>query len=470
VITLSDLPGFLLVALPLVPLLAATTAAAMPRDDRLALRAVGVGALVVGVGVGIAAVVLGRVALATGGLPGPSLAPALAAAPPIRLTATVVLPVLTVLAVAPLALRAGAPRVREGMAPYVVTCLVQAAFVVGTLLLDDVVDVFAAALVASVPGFALVALFGGPERGTVTWRAAALWLVVDGLALALLLTGTPPAFLPGWFVTLALLGPGLVRLAAGPHGLWALPFCEMAPVAGAVTAASMTAPLGAVLLWRAAVVVGPGGLTDIAPPLVAILAGSVLVGGVLVTMERDLRRIAAHWIGLIGSVVALGVLAAVVEGRAPGAAIGLSCVGGLAVALLLMVVEAIERRLETRKVVQLAGLWSDAPFLAVLLPLSLMAVGGVPGPGSATVLWPTLLGLLDAPRVFAWGGVAAIAGILLGQVGAAVVVARVVLPQRRRHSRLIRVSISQGIRLAIPLLVLMLASIAAGPLSAPGTP
>lgn len=457
-ITVSDLPGLLVLALPVLPVLAAMTAAAMPREDRLALRAVGVGALVVTVVVAIVAVVLGRTALEAGGI----VTPALHAAPLLRLTSGAVLPVLTVLAVAPLALRAGAPRVREGMAPYVITCLVQTAIVVGTLLLDDVVDAFAAAIVAAVPGFALVALFGGPERGTVTWRAAALWLVVDGLALALLLTPTPPAFIPGWFVTFALLGPGLVRLAAGPHGLWALPYSEMAPVAGAVTAAAVSFPLGAVLLWRAAEIVGGPGLLVLSPPLVAVLSGSVLVGAVLVTMERDLRRIAAHWIGLLGSIVALGVLAAVVDGRAPDAAIGLACVGGLAIALLLMVAEAIERRLETRRVVQLAGLWHDAPFLAILLPLSLLAVGGVPGPGSATVLWPTLIGLLRSHEVFAWGGLAAIAGVLLGQVGAAVVVARVVQPQRRRHSTLIRVSFSQAVRLSIPLLVLVVASLLAG--------
>lgn len=469
-ITLSNLPGLLLWALPIVPLLAAATAAAMPRNDRLTLRALGVFALVVTLGIGVAAVLLaggpsgaGGV-LAGEGLRAPAAWAVLASMPALRLSGPTVLPLLTVLVVAPLALRAGAPRVREGMAPYVVTCLVQVAAVVGTMLLDDVVDVFAAALVASVPGFALVALFGGPERGTVTWRAAALWLVVDGLALALMLTPRVPAGVPAGVATLVLLGPGLVRLAAGPWGLWALPWNEQAPVAGAVTASAVSFPLGALLLWQAAVLAGGPALLAIAPVLVAVLAGSILVGAVLVTMERDLRRVAAHWTGLLGCVVALGVLASVAEGRGAGPAIGLACVAGVSLAFLLMVTEAIERRLETRKVHQVAGLADTAPLLAALLPLSLMALGGFPGPGSAVALWPTLWDLLQGPQVFAWGGAVGIVGVLISQVGAAVVVARVAMPQRRKHDQFIRVSLMQGIRLLIPLLAVVLFSLAIGPL------
>jgi NADH:ubiquinone oxidoreductase subunit 4 (subunit M) len=335
-----------------------------------------------------------------------------------------------------------------------------------------VVDAFAAALVAAVPGFALVALFGGPERGSVTWRASALWLIVDGLAIAVLV-GTVPferIGLPPELGGLALLGPGLVRLAAGPWGLWALPSSEMAPVAGAVTASAVSFPLGAVLLWRAAGIVGPGGLTALAPLLAALLGGSVLVGGILVPMERDLRRVAAHWVGLLGSIAALGVIAAVAAGRPAGDAVGLSCVGGLAMALLLMVIEAIERRLETRRVAQLAGLWHAAPLLAALLPLSLMAVAGVPGPGSAPALWPTIAGVLSAAPAFAWAGAAAIIGVLMGWVGSAVVVARVVLPQRRKHGQFIRVSFMQSVRLLVPVVALVALSVGLGPLLRLGGP
>jgi NADH:ubiquinone oxidoreductase subunit 4 (subunit M) len=466
-LTVADLPGVLLWALPLVPLLAALTAAAIPSNDRLTLRALGVGALVAALLAGVVAVGMGRSSIATGALVAPGLWPVLAAVPPLALAPIAVLPLLTVLVALPIALRAGAPRVQEGTAAYVVICLAEGVAVTGALLVVDVVDAVAAALVAAVPGFALVALFGGPERGTVTWRAASLWLVVDGLALAVLAGHASAAQLgvPREWLTLVVLGPGLVRLAAGPWGLWALPLFEMAPVTGAMSAAAVSFPLGAVLLWRAAQVVGAPGLSAVAPVVSALLAGSILVGGVLVTMERDLRRIAAHWVGVIGSIAALGLLAAVASGRAATDAVALACLGGLAIGLLLIVVEAIERRLETRRIIQLGGLFGAAPLLAALLPLSMMAVAGVPGPGSARALWPTLGGILAASPAFAWGGLAAVVGVLMGWIGCAVAVARVVQPQTRKHGQFIRVSFRQGIRLMVPVAALVALSALSGPLA-----
>jgi NADH-quinone oxidoreductase subunit M len=272
-----------------------------------------------------------------------------------------------------------------------------------------------------------------------------------------------------WLTFLAL-GPGLVRLAAGPWGLWALPLCEMAPVAGAMSASAVSFPLGAVLLWRAAGVVGPQGLASIAPVVSALLAGSVLVGGVLVTMERDLRRVAAHWVGVVGSIAALGIVSAVAAGRSAADGVALACLGGLAIGLLLVVVEAIERRLETRKLVQMAGLFRAAPLLAALLPLSMMAVAGVPGPGSAVALWPTLAGILAAAPAFAWGGVAAGVGVLMGWVGCAIAVARVVQPKVIKHGQFTRVSFLQSVRLMVPVAVLVLLSALSGPLGRLVTP
>ncbi len=471
-VTLTDLPGLLLWAVPVLPLLAALIAAAMPGNDRLTLRAVGVGAMVGALVAVIAAVVLGRAAFVAGGLEAPGVWPALAAVPRLRLEPMVVMPLLTVLVALPLALRTGAPRIQEGMVAYVVACLCQGAAVTAGMLIVDVVDALAAALVAAVPGFALVALFGGPERGTVTWRAASSWLVIDGLALAVLAGHGSATRLgvPVEWLTFLALGPGLVRLAAGPWGLWALPLCEMAPVAGAMSASAVSFPLGAVLLWRAASVVGPQGLVSIAPVVSALLAGSVLVGGVLVTMERDLRRVAAHWVGVVGSIAALGIMSAVAAGRSAADGVALACLGGLAIGLLLVVVEAIERRLETRKLVQMAGLFRAAPLLAALLPLSMMAVAGVPGPGSAVALWPTLTGILAAAPAFAWGGVAAGVGVLMGWVGCAIAVARVVQPKVIKHGQFIRVSFLQSVRLMVPVAVLVLLSALSGPLGRLVTP
>jgi len=461
-VTLFDDPGLILWLLPVLPVLGAAMALTVPRNDRLTLRAIGMLTLLGTLGTGVALTVDGWELLLAGGIPSQVL-PWL---PPLRLTATSTPAVLTVLLVAPLALRAGAPRVKEGMAPYVVALLVQVGVTIAALVLEDLAHAIGAALVASVPGFALVALFGAPERGTVTWRAAALWLTVDGAALAVVVGGPGPW--PAEVVAIALLGPGLVRLAAGPHGLWALPFFEMAPVASAATASAMSAPLGAVLLWRGAVVAdASGALEGIALVAAVVLGAAAAIGAVLVVVERDLRRVAAHWGGLLGSVVALGVMAAVLDGgddRDDHAVIGsllLSCQVGLSTAFLLMVVEAIERRLETRKVTQLAGLATMAPVLAGLLPLAVLLLAGAPGPGTAPTLWSVLAALGTSPtRGMAGAGAVCLGAVLVGAVGAAAVMARVVSPQLRKHVKFIRVSNMQAVRLMAPLGAMVLAALA----------
>lgn len=466
--TLFHDPGLILWLLPVLPVLGAAMALTVPRNDRLTLRGIGMLTLLGALGVGIALTVDGWDLLAADGIPG-----RVQWLPPLRLTATTTPALLTVLLVAPLALRAGAPRVREGMAPYVVALLVQVGVTIAALLLEDLTHAIGAALVASVPGFALVALFGGPERGTVTWRAAALWLTVDGAALAVIIGGPGP-----WspdLVAVALLGPGLVRLAAGPHGLWALPFFEMAPVASASTASAMSAPLGAVLLWRGAMLADVGGVLDGVALLAAIaLGGAAGIGAVLVVVERDLRRVAAHWGGLLGSVVGLGVIAAVINGDAVIDSLLLSCQVGLSTAFLLMVVEAIERRLETRKVTHLAGLATMAPLLAGLLPLAVLLLAGAPGPGTAPSLWTVLGALATSPtRGLAGAGAVCLGAVLVGAVGAAAVMARVVSPQHRKHVQFIRVSNMQAVRLMAPLGAMVLAALATASLrtlpAAPGT-
>ncbi|HEY1097755.1 MAG TPA: hypothetical protein VGF99_02460, partial [Myxococcota bacterium] len=235
----------LLWALPTLPVIGALVALTLPSADRLTLRMVALASSALTL---IAAAL--TIATAWPGLDVVASAPAavtddlgLALLPRLRLVPAAIPALLATLLALPIALRAGAPRVHQATTAYVVAILVLQASTMLALLLDDVIAAFAAATVGAVPGFALLALFGGPERGTVTWRAAATWLLVDALALAGLLAtqaavpGVDGAGFTGGFVpelvVVLVLGPGLVRMAAGPHGLWALPVLEQTPVAGA---------------------------------------------------------------------------------------------------------------------------------------------------------------------------------------------------------------------------------------------
>ncbi len=453
----------------MLPLAGALVALLLPAADRLTLRmtalvASAITLLVVGVAVSMAWPGL----VVVGGAP--AAVADFAFLPVLRLVPAAVPALLATSMVLPIALRAGAPRVQEATTAYVVAVLTLQSATILALLLDDVFYATATATVGAVPGFALLAMFGGPERGTVTWRAAALWLLVDGLALAGL-TATSSGFRTGWLpelIVVLVLGPGLVRLAAGPHGLWALPVLEQTPVAGAASTAAVTGPLGAVLLWRLASAVqvfNPDAVRAVLPVLALVFAASAAIAAALVVGERDLRRIVAHWNGLLGSIAALGVLAAVVAGTSPGLALSLAAISGVAASGLLAMIEAVERRLETRKVHELAGLASTAPLLAVLLPALLLLLAGMPGPGTAIPLWPLIVEIMGSAAPGVGGaGLWCAGAVMAGAVGATAVAGRVVLPSTRKYTLNIRVSFWQGVRLLAPIAALVALSLLCWPL------
>ncbi|MDP2344224.1 MAG: proton-conducting transporter membrane subunit [Deltaproteobacteria bacterium] len=451
-------PDLLIALVVLVPLVGSAFVLVVPPDDRLTLRAVGVFT-------GLLALVPGLALLASPGaaleLPFFSL----------RFSGVAVPAALVILGVTPMALRAGAPRVARGLQPYVTAILLAESGALFVVLVDDVVIATAAAMVAAVPFFALVALFGGPERGSVTGRAAALWLLLDAAALgALVVIEDGQLSAHRGVVIVALLGPGLVRLAAGPHGLWALPVVEQSPVAAACLMGGMVAPVGAVLLCRSVDLIhaaagGHDALLELSPYLAGVLAVGCAIGAALVVAERDLRRMVAHLLGALGAVTALVAIcggAPTEHKEAALAAAGLAAMTGFAASLCLMLVEAIERRLETRRVTELQGLLQLAPSLGVLLPVSFWCLCGLPGPGIARALWPALGRLMgQGPET----GVAAVvcgASLLMAAVGASGLLARVGGTPRKGLGQLVRVSLRQGIRLLLPVAALVAASLAHG--------
>ena len=209
----------LLALVVLLPLLGSAFALVVPAADRLTLRAVGVATGLLALAAGLALLGLPAAVLT---LPFVSL----------RFAGVAVPATLVILGVTPMALRAGAPRISSGLQAYVAAVLLAETGALFVVLVDDLFVAVAGAMVAAVPYFALVALYGGPERGSVTFRAAGLWLLVDAAGLWALLALEKPAG-SDVVVVVCLLGPGLARLAAGPHGLWALPVIEQSPVAAA---------------------------------------------------------------------------------------------------------------------------------------------------------------------------------------------------------------------------------------------
>lgn len=469
--------------LAIVPLLMAGGALfvlVMPSPDRLALRHVGLT-------VSIAA-----------GLIGLRLAWLAASAPQKLAVAGVELrldafsaPMLVMLCIAiPVALRAGAPRIFERTQFYVVTVLFCGGLGAAGLLAAAPAVKLGVATLAAVPLFALVSLFGGPQRGSTTMKTAVLWLLVDaaGMAAAVLLaararvgvsvasvddlatgaSGLPPD--QGALIFVALAAPGLVRLAAGPFSVWLADFLEQAPVSAAIVATSCAAPLGLELLARVALPTAPTGALGVLPVFVLVGLLALAVSAILALAERDLRRLTAQLLQLAGAAAALAVIT--FGGGAIAAAGGLVVATAASAMLALCTIESIERRYETRDCVELIGLAYQTPLLAALLAAGLFGLTGIPLVGAGTALWLLAAEMADGPALSAaalppsWGlvlEISVVAAAALGSIGVATGLRRLLLPAARRTRRdLESMTLGQAARLLVPAAVALLA----GPVAA----
>jgi NADH-quinone oxidoreductase subunit M len=474
--------AWLLFLVSALPIAGALFTLAMPGVDRLALRYVGMGT---SVATGVLACRAAYVAIL------PSTPPSAVVdvvtitglhldVGPVHLALDgLAVPLLLSLVVAtPIALRSGAPRVFERTQFYIVTILFAEGLLAAALVVDGVLLRLAVSAVASVPFFALVALFGGPQRGTTTMRAAMIWMLVDIAALAVVAwraarAGIEPpratvddlargaatlgADLQPW-IFLVLAAPGLVRLAAGPFSVWLAAFLDEAPVSAVILGACGAAPLGAHLVLRMAVPTAPQGLVMLMPWICAVGALAVVLSGVIAIAERDLRRLLAQLLQASGVVAALSLLclgdAGVLAGTAHVVAAGASATWALTA------IEATERRFETRDAVDLAGLAQAVPLLATFLILGLFALTCVPGLGAGATLWlassalATSPGLAAAglpPLASAWLAVSMVTGALLASVGVVGAARRILQPAPRKARPILdELNAGQAARLFVP--------------------
>lgn len=400
-------------------------------------------------------------------------------------------PALVILCLAlPVALRAGAPRIFERTQFYVVTMLFCGGLGAAALLCVAPAVKLGVATLAAVPLFALVSLFGGPQRGSTTMKTAVLWLLVDAAAMAATVllasraaVGVAAAHAEdlaagavglggdasAW-VFLALAAPGLVRLAAGPFSVWLADFLEQAPVSAAIVATSCAAPLGLELLARVALPIAPVGAVALFPICLLVGLAALAVSAILSIAERELRRLLAQLLHLAGAAAALAVLT--FGGGAVAAAVGLVVATAASAMLALCTIESIERRYETRDCVELLGLAYQTPLLAALLAAGLFGLTGVPLVGAGTALWLLAGELARGPGLAAaalppsWGlilQVAVVSAAALGSIGVATGLRRLLLPAARRTRRdLESLTLGQAARLLVPAAVALLA----GPLAA----
>ncbi len=397
-----------------IPVVGAIFVALMPGSDRIALRHVGMGASIANAFVALRAlqVVLSKGVADMG--PTESLK-IFGLVFPFHVDGINVLAVFGCALLMPMALRAGAPRVLAETKGYVCGLLLSEALILAALCAADPLSAFVFASALTYPLMLLLGLSGGPTKGSTALRMGTLWAVVDAFALAALVwldvtarrQGTPMT-VPGHFAVIenlsflqqvVLCAPLLVaattRMACLPLTAWVDPFFEDAPVSIAAVVCGAVIPMGAVLTFRFGIAWMPKGGLFWLPALAVLALMTALLGGIRGWIERDLRRHCAGVVELTGAVTLAGLCTMQTAGVS--AALIFVTASGLAIALMLFVIDAIERRYVTRDTGELIGLSEQLPGLWRLLLLANFAIVGVPLLAGGTAMWIVLVTVFQSP-------------------------------------------------------------------------
>ncbi|HKT02934.1 MAG TPA: NADH-quinone oxidoreductase subunit M [Rugosimonospora sp.] len=248
------------------------------------------------------------------------------------------------------------------------------------------------------PMYAVIAVWGGPQR-----RAAARKFVLYTLFGSVLL-------LVGVFVVVAEAGTAeLSQLTGGVgrrdyltlgHGtqlaafillavafavkspLWPLhswlPDAHTeAPTVGSVILAGVLLKMGTYGLLRVAVGVLPYGARQVAPVLGVLAVAAIIVGGLVCLAQTELKRLIAYSsVGHMGFVL-LGIATLTTTGF-QAALIG-NVAHGVITGLLFFLAGAVKDRAHTGDLTQLGGLRERAPQLSGLLGYAAIASLGLPG-------------------------------------------------------------------------------------------
>ena len=326
------------------------------------------------------------------------------------------------------------PTLRGNSRAFMGWMLLLEAACMGTFLSLDLFVFFVMFEITLVPGYFLVAGWGGARRNYAAMKffiytfAGSAFLFVAIIALVLLAAPRNGGHQTFDLITLARIAGSLphadqvlifcgfavafaVKIPLVPFHSWLPDTYTEAPTAGSMILAGILFKLGAYGLLRLGIYVVPVGAADMAPVLLTLAAVGIVYGSLITIMQKDLKRLVAYASIVDVAFIVLGFFAFSSQGVTGGV---LEMVNhGLTTGAIFFLVGIVWERRGTLRFSDLGGLQKSMPIMAAVFLAVVMSAIGLPGLNGFVGEFLVLVGTFATHR---WWAVVATVAVITAAV------------------------------------------------------